>query len=60
MWLGHPSGRRIIAMRMWNPFVRISHLIVPAGFTAYLTEEWRSVHRRVGYMLLAMVVLRIV
>ena len=61
MQVAQPSGRRILAVRVWDPFVRIFHWSVVAGvFTAYFTEAWRSVHELVGYVVLAMVVLRIV
>lgn len=55
------NARRILRVHVWDPFVRIFHWTVVTGvFTAYFTQDWRSVHKLVGYVVLTMVVLRIV
>ncbi|GBD41826.1 hypothetical protein HRbin39_01212 [bacterium HR39] len=55
------NPRRILRVRVWDPFVRIFHWTVVTGvLIAYFTEDWRPVHKLVGYVVLVMVTLRIV
>ncbi len=55
------DSRRVLRVRVWDPFVRIFHWTVVGGCVlAYFTEDWRSVHKLVGYLVLTMVVLRVV
>ncbi len=52
--------RQTVRIYVWDPFVRVFHWTVVSGCVlAYLTEDWRSVHKFFGYVVLAMVVLRI-
>ncbi len=53
-----PSHRQRI--RVWDPFVRLFHWTVVGGvLLAYLTEDFRSLHKTVGYAVLAAVLLRL-
>jgi len=53
--------RQLVRVYVLDPFVRIFHWTVVTGCTvAYLTEDWRTVHKLVGYVVLTMVLLRIV
>ncbi|HFD15589.1 MAG TPA: cytochrome B [Rhodospirillales bacterium] len=50
-------GQRI---RVWDPFVRLFHWTVVSGvLLAYLTEDFRSLHKTIGYIVLAAVLLRL-
>lgn len=49
-----------IRVRVWDPLVRLFHWTLVAGVgTAFLTEDWRSLHRLVGYGVLAAVGVRV-
>ncbi len=45
---------------VWDPFVRLFHWTVVSGvFLAYFTEDFRSLHKAVGYAVLAAVGMRL-
>lgn len=51
-------GERI---RVWDPFVRLFHWTVVSGvLLAYFTEDFRILHKAVGYAVLAVVLMRLV
>ncbi len=55
------ESRRVVRVQVWDPFVRIFHWTVVSGcVVAYFTDDWRSVHKLAGYVVLAMVILRVV
>lgn len=50
-----------IPVRVWDPLVRLFHWTVVTGvFVAWFTEDWRSVHKFTGYVVLGAVLVRIV
>ena len=57
------SGRakRPESVRVWDPLVRAFHWALAAAFlTAWLSaEDWGSLHRKAGYMILGLVAFRI-
>lgn len=49
------------AIKIWDPFVRLGHWLLVAGFgVAYLTgDEWQAIHVWAGYLVLGVVAFRI-
>lgn len=49
-------------VKVWDPLVRIFHWTVVAGFlgNAFVFEGEASLHRKIGYMILAALIVRIV
>lgn len=49
-------------IKVWDIFVRIFHWSIVTGFILemFLTEEGKSLHRWTGYVILALIVLRII
>ena len=55
------EGAASDSVRVWDPFVRISHWVLVVAFVAaYLSEDALDVHVAVGYLLGATLALRIV
>ncbi len=53
--------RHTVRIHVWDPFVRLFHWTVVSGcLIAYVFTDWRNLHKFTGYVVLAMVVLRII
>jgi cytochrome b len=61
--LAAPAARTMqpATVRVWDPLVRLFHWSLVTSFTiAWLTEEGKGLHRSAGYVVLALVAVRVI
>lgn len=59
----HPPAAESAKARVWDPFVRVFHWLLAAGFVVNyfeLVREGKSAHQVVGYVMLGLVAARVV
>jgi cytochrome b len=59
----HPPAYGTAALRVWDPFVRVFHWLLVAGFVVNyfeLVRAGKTAHQVIGYVVLGLVTLRII